>query len=391
MPKKSSSSQFPLIALVLVAILLALTGVGVAKRQMLKSWLSRGEEKKVTAYPIPGVRKYAAPIPLPKPVTTKGMAVEKAIQERRSRRDFSDQPVTLAELGQLLWAAQGITDPATGHRAAPSARGAYPFTVFVVVRNVEGIMPGLYEYLPQTHSVGYIDLRDAGDRLSAAGVQPGAQQAPVVFVLTAAYGKAQKTLGDSVVSSSLLEAGHIGQNMYLQTESLQMSMVVMAGFDATKVGSALFLDPAETVVYLMPFGHTGVPQPEAAAVKGETTETLPRITTEELSQHDGKDDRKAYFAFEGKVYDVSESKLWKGGLHYAVQAGQDLTGKLEGAPHGREVFAGFPVVGTYGEPVAVASAATTPDVTLYAVGGAVVVVLAIGVFALMQLKKGKRK
>lgn len=71
------------------------------------------------------------------------------------------------------------------------------------------------------------------------------------------------------------------------------------------------------------------------------------FTPAELAQFDGKDGRKAYYAYEGKVYDVSSSPLWKLGEHYGVHAGEDLTGKMEGAPHGMEVFTPFTVVGTY--------------------------------------------
>ncbi len=86
------------------------------------------------------------------------------------------------------------------------------------------------------------------------------------------------------------------------------------------------------------------------------------FTAEELSQFDGKNGHKAYYAYEGKVYDVSNSKLWEQGQHYGLQAGQDLTGKMTGAPHGTEVFAGFEVVGTYG--VAATSESATPLATV---------------------------
>lgn len=71
------------------------------------------------------------------------------------------------------------------------------------------------------------------------------------------------------------------------------------------------------------------------------------FTAQELKQYDGKNGQPAYYAYEGKVYDVTKSELWKQGEHYGLQAGQDLTGKMEGAPHGTDVFAGFPVMGTY--------------------------------------------
>ncbi|MDQ5951831.1 MAG: hypothetical protein QG639_1112, partial [Patescibacteria group bacterium] len=291
----------------------------------------------------------------------------------------------------LLWSAQGITDTETGHRAAPSARGAYPFTVFVVVRNVDDLTPGLYEYLPAQHALGDMKVVNAGELLSGAGVQPGAQEAPDVFVLSAAYGKAQKTLGESAQTSTLLEAGHIGQNMYLQTESLGMSMVVMGGFDSQKVGSALSLDPAETVVYLMPFGNSAPESEEVAMVLGNSVDTTKNFSAEELAQYDGKEGRKAYAAYEGKVYDFSASDKWKDGEHYGLSAGKDLTGQLGEAPHGGEVVEGFPVVGTFGQTPAMTETPTQDSTMLYVVGGIAAVVIIAVVIALSQRKTGKKK
>lgn len=71
------------------------------------------------------------------------------------------------------------------------------------------------------------------------------------------------------------------------------------------------------------------------------------FTAESLAQYDGKDGHKAYYAFEGVVYDVSDSTLWKLGAHFGHTAGKDLTGKLEGAPHGDDIVKAMPVVGTF--------------------------------------------
>jgi predicted heme/steroid binding protein len=70
------------------------------------------------------------------------------------------------------------------------------------------------------------------------------------------------------------------------------------------------------------------------------------FTLEELSQYDGKDGRQAYYAYKGVIYDVTESRLWKLGEHFGLKAGNDLTGKLEGAPHGEDVVTSMPVVGS---------------------------------------------
>lgn len=385
----STNFKYLLIGFLLLTAILVM----VRKKEYLLSQISPETTQPKTLYSLPQTRSYEKSISLPKAKVAGGIAVERAIQERRSRREFSKEPVTLAELSQLLWSAQGITEPETGHRAAPSARGAYPFTVFVVVRNVNGLAPGLYEYLPNEHALGDMKVATAGELLNSAGVQPGAQNAPVVFALSASYGKAEKTLGESAVSSSLLEAGHIGQNMYLQTESLGMGMVVMGGFDAQKVGTALTLDPAETVVYLMPFGNRA-PAKTAETVLGTTTDGSTYFTAEELAQYDGKEGRKAYFAYEGKVYDATMSDKWKLGEHFGLSAGKDLTGLLGEAPHGAEVLTDFPLIGIFGEPPVsaepVASEPADNTQMYYVAGGAALLLLVVGLFMGSKRKSGKK-
>ncbi len=70
------------------------------------------------------------------------------------------------------------------------------------------------------------------------------------------------------------------------------------------------------------------------------------FTLEQLKQFDGKAGKPAYIAINGKVYDISSSDLWTEGDHQGMHsAGKNLTGDIVNAPHGEEVFAGFPVVG----------------------------------------------
>lgn len=253
MPKLFFFKQKLMVGIVVLVVLLV-AGIVLKSKGYLQVFDSE-KKSEMASYSEPQVRTYSTTIALPKPKLQSANSLESMINSRRSRREFSAEAVKLSELAQMLWSAQGISDPETGHRTAPSARESYPFTVFVVVRNVAGLKPGLYEYLPKEHALGDMNVPLAGDQLKNAGVQPGAQNAPVVFMVSASYGKAQKTLGESAVSSSLLEAGHIAENMYLQAESLRMAVVAMAGFDAKKVGTSVSLDVAETVVYLLPFGH----------------------------------------------------------------------------------------------------------------------------------------
>ena len=73
---------------------------------------------------------------------------------------------------------------------------------------------------------------------------------------------------------------------------------------------------------------------------------LREFTGDELTKYNGEDGQPVYIAYDGKVYDVSESNLWKTGNHMRRhQSGADLTADLEAAPHGLEVFEGYPQVG----------------------------------------------
>ena len=205
-------------------------------------------------YVLPVPPESLETIQLPEPDTQGGMTVEAALNSRRSIRTFQSRSVTLADLSQLLWAGQGVTDDA-GHRTAPSARGLYPHTLYVVVRDVADLEPGLYRYEPATHTLSSLGLSDVGDRLTAAGVQPNSQTAPAVIAVGTAVAKMQESFPETAQSVSDLEAGHIGQNIYLQAQSLALGTVVTAGFDTAAVGSSLGLDSNELVTYLIPFGY----------------------------------------------------------------------------------------------------------------------------------------
>src|SRR5512146_3199352 len=84
-----------------------------------------------------------AGVALPSPRKAGTLSVEGALAARRSVRAFSREALSLADVGQLLWAAQGITGP-DGKRTAPSARHLYPLEVAVVAQDVEGLPRGAY-------------------------------------------------------------------------------------------------------------------------------------------------------------------------------------------------------------------------------------------------------
>lgn len=70
-----------------------------------------------------------------------------------------------------------------------------------------------------------------------------------------------------------------------------------------------------------------------------------QFTRSQLALHNGQDKSTIYVAFQGRVYDVTTSRLWRNGKHYEHWAGQDLTAELADAPHGKKVFERFTCVG----------------------------------------------
>ena len=72
---------------------------------------------------------------------------------------------------------------------------------------------------------------------------------------------------------------------------------------------------------------------------------LKTYTKSQLALRNGQDKPEIWVAFQGVIYDVTKSRLWKNGKHYEHWAGQDLTEELEDAPHTEKVFEKFDVVG----------------------------------------------
>ena len=173
----------------------------------------------------------AATIKLPPPRLTSSTSVEEAISKRRSVRQYKDSSLSLSELSQLLWAAQGVTDTARGLRTAPSAGALYPLEVYAVVGNVTGLAPGIYKYECATHELGTISLGDARKELAAAALGQGAiTQAAVDIVWTAVYQRCAKKYQERAELYVPIEVGHSAENVFLQATALNLGAVVMGAF-----------------------------------------------------------------------------------------------------------------------------------------------------------------
>lgn len=188
--------------------------------------------------------------PLPMPAVAGKMSVETALAQRRSVREFNDRPLTAAELGQLLWAAQGITNE-RGYRTAPSAGALYPLEVYVATAD------GLYHYEAGRHALNVFSESDVRPELQEAALnQAPVGQAPAVFVIVAVYERTAVKYGDERSSRYVhLEAGHAAQNLLLQAVALGLGAVPIGAFDDERVQQAMGLPAEQQPLYLIPVGQ----------------------------------------------------------------------------------------------------------------------------------------
>jgi SagB-type dehydrogenase family enzyme len=206
-------------------------------------------------------------IDLPEPSYDSNISIEEALHDRRSVREFKDEPLTLAEVSQLLWAAQGLTGPG-GFRTAPSAGALYPLEVYVVAANVEGLTPGVYKYRPSGHKLIMVNEGDRRAELHDAALgQPSVKGGAIVIVISGVYerttGKYNTPEHDDQTNASYpigvryvhMEAGHSAQNVYLQAESLGLGTVVIGAFSAGDVKKIAGMPDEERPLYIMPVGR----------------------------------------------------------------------------------------------------------------------------------------
>jgi SagB-type dehydrogenase family enzyme len=196
-------------------------------------------------------------IALPNPAAASGMSLEEAIARRRSVRDYLRRPISIEQLSQLLWAAQGITDPREQYRAAPSAGALYPLELCVAVREegVLGIQAGVYRYRPDGHVVTLIASGDRSSQLQAAAHgQEQVSPAAVSIVIAGVFERTRSKYGDRAAQYVLQESGHAAENVYLQSTALGLGTVVMGAFDEDEVRRAIGLRSNERPLCIMPIG-----------------------------------------------------------------------------------------------------------------------------------------
>lgn len=195
-------------------------------------------------------------IALPQPRYESSVSVEHALRVRRSIREYEHKPLTVEQVSQLLWAAQGITESRWGLRTAPSAGATYPLEVYVVVKKggVSGLEEGIYHYVPRSHELELLKRGDYAVELMRACLdQRWVLEASINLVITAIYERTTWRYGErGRIRYVHMEVGHVGQNVYLQCVSLGLGCVVIGAFHDDQVKRILGVN--EEPLYVIPVG-----------------------------------------------------------------------------------------------------------------------------------------
>jgi SagB-type dehydrogenase family enzyme len=201
-----------------------------------------------------GAEEANSVIKLPAPRLQGEHSLEDVLAKRRSIRDYSNAPLSLAEVSQLLWAAQGITG-ADGGRTAPSAGALYPLEIYLVAGSVLSLDAGVYHYRPAENR---LIRRSSGDKRAAltraALKQECVRDCAAVVVFAAVYSRTKKKYGERGARYVHIEVGHAAQSLCLQATALGLGAVPVGAFDDDDVRKATNLPSGERVLYLVPVG-----------------------------------------------------------------------------------------------------------------------------------------
>jgi SagB-type dehydrogenase family enzyme len=188
-------------------------------------------------------------VKLPAPNTAGGVSLNEVLAARRSVREFTSAALTWGQIGQLLWAAQGVTHGGS-KRTAPSAGATYPLELYVATAD------GVFHYLPSRHEVIRVGGRDVRRGVRRAAGGQDAVDAPVLVVFAAVPERTAARYGDRAMRYVHIEVGHAAQNLLLEAAAIGLGAVPVGAFSDAELQRVLGFPSNQIVVYIVPVGHT---------------------------------------------------------------------------------------------------------------------------------------
>lgn len=201
-------------------------------------------------------------ISLPSPNSIERNSLVDCIANRRTVREYTDAPLSLMQLSQLLWSAQGSTGNGL-KKSTPSAGELYPLHLHVLIRRVEGLESGIYEYHSDNHSLLLLDKTIPEQKVKEAGIgdQPWLGDSAIVIVVTANIDFATQHFSSQLPKGQrgsryvFIESGALSQNVHLQATDLGLGLVLVAGFYDEKVSELLKLSAGIEPTMLLCIGQ----------------------------------------------------------------------------------------------------------------------------------------
>lgn len=202
-------------------------------------------------------------VKLPKRFEKSGLSVEKAIKQRISRRDYEGK-MTLNQVAQLFFYANGFRRIVNGDQYdflytsnAPSAGSRHPIELYAILRKVKGVKDGVYHYDVENHKLEVISQDKISDKtiLTLLHNQKPLLEANMILIMTAIHKRTSWKYGPRAYRFIHLDAGHIGQNVYLIGEALGLGVTGVGGWQETILKNLLRIDGVkELPVYILTIG-----------------------------------------------------------------------------------------------------------------------------------------
>lgn len=168
--------------------------------------------------------------------------------KRFSYRKFSKKPITLQNLSEILYYSVGLVREVKGKKypSYPSAGGKYPVEIYPLVLYGDELKTGLYHYNPTEHALDVLLTPLKKEDTSSIWMsQQWFRKASVVLILTAVYSRTTDKYGRRGLPFPFIEAGHIGQNIYLLAQSLGIGCCAIGQFKEKQLCELLDINPFE--------------------------------------------------------------------------------------------------------------------------------------------------
>jgi len=187
------------------------------------------------------------------------VTVEEALNSRRTHRSFKARSLTLKQFSQILWGAYGVTSKVYGYyrKTAPSAGALYPIDIYAVVGEggVDNLVPGVYHFRPENHSIKCIKQGDVRTGVAKHSVhQMWMATAPVMLVITGEYARCTVKYGRRGIRYTHIEAGHVGQNVFLQAEAIGLKAGIVGAFNNKQIIKIMGIPANHDPLLIMPVG-----------------------------------------------------------------------------------------------------------------------------------------